>query len=213
MERKLSARQRRILEYLTDFTSTHSYPPSIREIQAACEISSTSVTDYNLKALEREGLIRRSKIISRGIELVNRRPARQTVAVPMLGTIAAGEPIPVPATGAWDPLAGAEELELPAALTGGHPEVYAVRVRGTSMIDALVADGDIVLLRPAADVPNGAMVAAWLKERQEATLKFIYREGERVRLQPANETMQPIYVPAAEVEVQGRVVGVLRRLA
>ena len=205
----LSARQKRILEYIQDFYEERSYPPTIRDIQQACDISSTSVVDYNLRILEREGHIRRDREVSRGIEVLvgGRRRGR----VPVLGYIAAGEPTPVPTQESWADFEAIDELEVPQNLLGEVPaDAYALRVKGTSMIDALVDDGDVVIVRPVDSVKNGDMVVAWLQAEKEVTLKRFFLEGERVRLQPANSTMSPIYVDPENLEVQGKVVAVIR---
>ncbi len=182
----------------------------MRDIVKGCGLSSTSVADYNLRILEREGHLRRRPDISRGIELPGR--GRGVVRVPLLGTIAAGSPIPVPDADTWQspPL---ETVEVPAELAGRAPEVYALRVKGTSMIDALIDDGDIVLLAPTRSAHNGEMVAVWLKAEKEVTLKRLYKEKRRIRLQPANSNLVPLWVSPQNVEVQGKVVAVLRRLS
>jgi len=211
--KELSAKQRRILEFIGEFIGEHDYPPSIRQIQEACDISSPSVVDYNLRILEKNGYMRRDREVSRAIELLEpggRRP--RVVPVPIIGTIAAGQPIPVPTAETWQTYDPDETLEVPPDMVSGSQNVYALRVRGDSMIDALVDDGDIVLMEPAPAARDGDMVAAWLKREQEATLKHLYREGSRVRLQPANQAMQPIYTEADNVEVQGRVIGAIRAL-
>ena len=214
MKRSLSPRQQRILDFIAEFIDEHQFPPTVRDIQTGCEISSTSVVDYNLHILQREGHLRRLPEVSRGIELLTdgHRGLRRDVArVAVLGTIAAGEPLPIPSSDSWH----AEELEavdLPPYLTKGKQNVYALRVKGTSMIDALVVDGDLVLLEPISQPENGDMVAAWLTDRDEATLKRFYMEHDMVRLQPANSAMEPITVPAEHVAVRGRVIGVVRTL-
>lgn len=198
----LSAKQRAILDFLRRFIREKGYPPSIRDIQEECHISSTSVVDYNLKALERMGHIHRDREVSRAIELLDGSGRRsRTISVPIVGQIAAGQPIPVP-EGSVD---YDDVVEVTEEMTGGRENVYALRVKGKSMIDALVDDGDIVIMQQAASADNGDMVAAWLKREQETTLKKFYREGARVRLQPANEAMKPIYTEADNVEVQGKV--------
>lgn len=207
---KLSVKQRAILKFLRDFLDRKGYPPSVREIQEACGISSTSVVDYNLRALERSGHIHRDRDVSRGIEMLDARASRRRgAAVPLLGAIAAGSPIPVPGADGWNAEPEAM-VPVPEAMLRGRDDVYALRVKGTSMIDALVNDGDIVLVQHQTAAQNGEMVVAWLKREQETTLKKFYQEGPVVRLQPANATMQPIYVDAGNLEIQGRVVGVLR---
>ncbi len=205
----LSNRQQRILEFIREFGEERSYPPTVRDIQQACEVSSTSVVDYNLRILERLGLIRRDREVSRGIELLvgGRRRGR----LPVLGYIAAGEPSPVPTQESWADFEAIDEVDVPPGMVGEMPaDAYALRVKGTSMIDALVDDGDVVIVRPVDAVKNGDMVVAWLQTEKEVTLKRFYNEGERVRLQPANSTMEPIYVDPENLEVQGKVVAVLR---
>ena len=207
----LSSRQRRILAFLRHFREEKDYPPSIRDIVKGCGISSTSVVDYNLKVLERGGYIRRDPEVSRGIELLDKY-RRSMVRVPVIGYIAAGEPVPVPTSDTWE-LEPLDTLEVSSELTQGRDGVYALRVKGTSMIDALINDGDIVLMQQASAAEDGEMVAAWLKVEGETTLKRLYREADRIRLQPANSQMEPIYAEPGNVEVQGKVVGVIRPLA
>jgi repressor LexA len=202
----LSAKQKSILDFIRNFIRDKDYPPSIRDIQLGCDISSTSVVDYNLKALERMGHIRRDREVSRAIELLDgsgRRP--QTIAVPIIGTIAAGEPIPVPSQDTWSSIDYDNVVEVTEDMTKGRDQVYALRVKGTSMIDALVNDGDLVIMESAHSADNGDMVAAWLKNEQSATLKKIYVEDGKVRLQPANSTMQPIFTEPENIEIQGKV--------
>jgi len=206
----LSTKQKSILEFIRQFIRDKDYPPSIRDIQLGCNISSTSVVDYNLKALERLGHIRRDREVSRAIELLDGRGRRpQTVAVPIIGAIAAGEPIPVPGQDTWSNIDYDNVVEVTQDMTGGKEHVYALRVKGTSMIDALVNDGDLVIMEATSSADNGDMVAAWLKREGSATLKRIYVEDSRVRLQPANVTMQPIYTDLDNVEVQGRVLSTI----
>ncbi len=209
----LSDRQQRILSFIRDFLEEKDYPHTIRDILKACQISSTSVVDYNLDVLKREGYIRRDAEVSRGIELQDRRRRRERlVPVPVIGRIAAGEPIPVPAPDNWSMLAAAEVVELSQELTRGQEKVYALRVKGTSLVDALIDDGDIVLMQYVTAAENGELVAVWLKAEGEVTLKRFYREPGRIRLQPANSQMQPIYAEPANVEVQGKVIAVVRQL-
>jgi repressor LexA len=211
MAKDLSPKQQSILRFIRQFIEKHDYPPSIRQIQDGCHISSTSVVDYNLKKLEGDGYIRRDREVSRAIELLERGGRRpRTVAVPIIGQIAAGQPIPVPTADTWSNLDYSQSIEVTRDMVGGRPNVYGLRVKGTSMIDALVNDGDIVLMETSNTADNGDMVAVWLKREQEATLKRFYHEGGRIRLQPANETMAPIYSDPANVEVQGKVLGSIR---
>ena len=208
----LSAKQDGIVRFLRQFIDEHDYPPSIRDIQVGCDISSTSVVDYNLKALERLGIIRRDREVSRGIELLDRGSRRpRTIPVPILGTIAAGQPIPVPANDTWSEIDYDNVFDATEDMTRGREHVFALRVRGTSMIDALVNDGDLVILEQTSSCDDGDMVAAWLKLEEEATLKKFYREGDRVRLQPANSTMKPIFTQADNVEVRGKVLATIGR--
>lgn len=211
--RKLSSRQQRILDFIRRFFEESSRPPSIRDIVSGCKVSSTSVVDYNLRILEGEGYIRRHRDIARGIELIDRSYGyRAVVRVPVIGQIAAGQPIPVPLPDSWDVTASAETTEVSESLVRGRKGIYALKVKGTSMVDALIADGDIVLMQYVNAVDNGEMAAVWLKNEKEATLKKFYAENGRIRLQPANSQMSPIYVQPDNVEIQGKVVAVIRQL-
>ena len=216
MDKRLSDRQRNMLEFLGEYIAENGYPPSIREIGAATGTSSTSVVTYNLKRLEERGYISRDREVSRGLKLTSathmRAASEAVVQVPLLGRIVAGAPIPVPASDFH--LMGDETIELTRDFLGDPEGLYALQVKGNSMIDALVHDGDIVVMRHQQRVENGEMAAVWLKEREEVTLKRFYQEaGGRVRLQPANPTMRPIYVDdPRQVEVQGKVVMVIRQL-
>ena len=212
--KELSEKQHHIVGFIDRFLADRGYPPTIRDIQAGCKISSTSVVDYNLDILEREGHIRRHAEVSRGIELLNRTLASESpVPVPIIGQIAAGEPIPVPTPDTWDVTAASETLEIPRELTRDREGVYALRVKGMSMVDALINDDDIVLMQYVNVVENGEMAAVWLKAEKEATLKKVYVEPDRIRLQPANSQMQPLYVAPNNVEIQGRVIAVIRQVA
>lgn len=209
----LSKRQEKILEFIKQFYRRNHYPPTIREIQEECVITSTSVVDYNLKALEDKGYIRRNRKISRGIELTELAGAEvergNIVSIPLVGEIAAGIPIEAPDDLTFSE--AAEAVEVGATLLDARPEnLFALRVRGLSMIDALINDKDIVILRHVNTCENGETVAVWLKAERETTLKRFYHEGDRIRLQPANETMAPIYCDPANVEIQGKLVSVLR---
>ncbi len=211
--KKLSDKQKRIISYIERFLSEKGYPPSIRDIQAGCNISSTSVVDYNLNILENRGLLQRHADVSRGIRLLNRETTTETmVSVPVIGLIAAGEPIPVPAPDTWDVAAVSETMAVPREFTRDKEGVYALRVKGMSMVDALINDGDVVLMQHVSAVENGEMAAVWLKEEKEATLKKVYLEPRNIRLQPANEQMQPIYADPGNVEIQGRVIAVIRQV-
>ena len=209
----LSSKQQQIIDFLRRFLTDRQYPPTIRDIVVGCGLSSTSVVNYNLKILEREGYIRRQPEVSRGIVLPTQSPAAgHRRLVPVIGQIAAGKPIPVPTPDTWDVVASSETIEISQDLTRGREGVYALRVRGSSMVDALINDGDIVLMQYVNVVENGEMAAVWLKMEKEATLKKFYAESNRIRLQPANSQMQPIYVEPDNVEIQGRVIAVIRQL-
>lgn len=204
----LSTRQEAILRFITRFLEENGYPPSIRDIGNAVGISSTSVVDYNLKVLEREGYVARDREVSRGLRLVGQgRDREHLISVPLLGRIAAGDPIPVPGDAVPQ-----EHLELVRGILRHEEDIYALVVQGESMIDALINDGDIVIMKHQKVAENGDMVAVWLRDKEETTLKKIYHEGEMVRLQPANPTMEPIYASPANVEIQGKVVMVIRQL-
>ena len=214
MKKKLSPRQQRILEFIREFMDDHHFPPTVRDIQAGCEISSTSVVDYNLHIMQREGYLKRLPEVSRGIELLDggsRRARRDVVRVPVLANIAAGDPLPIPPSDSWREQA-LEVIDLPTSVVKGRDNVFGLRVKGLSMIDAYVADGDLVLLEPVPQPENGDMVAAWLDDDNSVTLKRFFLEGDTVRLQPENSSMEPIRVPAENVAVRGRVVGVIRTL-
>jgi repressor LexA len=212
---KLSPRQEEILAYVESFIQEKNYSPAIRNIQTDLKISSTSVVAYNLKVLEEKGKIIRESRISRGIQLVKPLSTTTTpdtsllLRVPLLGTITAGGPLPDPQE---VNAAECDMVEVPPDVVPANRinDVYALKVRGTSMIDALIDDGDIVLLRQQPTAENGQTVAVRLLEENAVTLKQFYNEGERVRLQPANQTMEPIFTHPDNVIIHGRVVGVLR---
>jgi repressor LexA len=214
---KLSDRQKRMLEFIQRFTADNGYPPSIREIGDAADISSTSVVNYNLNRLVDEGFLTRDQNVSRGLRLTDKlglaaERLGNIVRVPLVGRIFASEPVLLPGTDS--PVFGADEaIEITRGLLPADNGLFALQVKGDSMIDAMVSDGDIVVMTRADEWRNGDMVAVWLRDREETTLKHIYREGSRVRLQPANPTMQPIYIDNPEgLEVQGKVMLVVRQL-
>ena len=209
--KRLSERQSKILEFIKKFMSEHQFPPTVRDIQAGCEISSTSVVDYNLHILQRHGYLRRLPEVSRGIELLGEHAAARlnVTTIPIYGNIAAGEPLHTPSVASRhsDEF---ESIDVPRSMVSGEDNAYGLRVKGDSMIDAFIADGDLVIMQPI-DIPNtGDMVAAELRDRDEVTLKRFFLEGGTVRLQPENATMAPIRVPAENVKVRGRVIGVIR---
>jgi repressor LexA len=206
---ELTDRQEAILAYIAEFVGANGYPPTIREIGQALDITSTSVVNYNLNKLEKAGLIFRNGQVSRGIRLANPQPI-PFVRVPVLGTIAAGRPIPVPDAVAYNE--ADEMIEVTRELVGAGTDVFALHVKGNSMIDAMISDGDIVVMQSTQTASNGDMVAAWIADREETTLKKFYLENGKVRLQPANPSMDPIYVDPGQVQIQGRVVAVIRNL-
>jgi repressor LexA len=222
---KLSERQRNILRFMEKYIETYGFPPSIREIGEATGTNSTSVVNYNLNKLVQAGYLVRSSQKSRGLRLVKYlsngekqgkgvlvQPALSVLRVPMVGQIVASEPVQVPDdVGYYYDEDSAIEVT-PSLLQGVDPaEVYALRVKGDSMIDAMIADGDVVLFRKQTTANNGDMVAVWLTERGETTLKRFFDEGTRIRLQPAHPTMKPIFVDPNHVTIQGKVLSVIRR--
>jgi repressor LexA len=212
--RGLTERHQKIIEYLNERTSM-GYPPSIREIGEAVGITSTSVVTYYLKQLTEMGLIERDPKFSRAVRLTD--PInRDLIKIPILGPIAAGEPMLVPEAGTtyigigneMDAVAVARSL-LPGGEKGS--ELFALKVKGESMIDAMINDGDIIILKPAVKANNGEMVAIWLPNRDETTLKYFFKEKDQYRLQPANPTMSPIMIDKEEpLEIKGKVVMVIR---
>ncbi len=213
MKSRLSAKRQQIVDFILQFGEEKGYPPTVRDIQSGCGISSTSVVDYHLKVLEKEGHLRRDPEVSRGIGLLGRTAAaHHMVQVPVVGQIAAGEPIPVPGSETWHAADGADFIEVTVELAQGKSDIYALKVKGMSMIDALINDGDMVLMQSASTVDNGEMAAVWLKSEKEVTLKKVYMAPDHVRLQPANSQMKPIYTSPENVEVQGRVIAVIRQM-
>ena len=201
MDGQLSERQMRILEFIGEFVEEQGYPPTYEEIRTALGISTKSLVYHHLDALEGAGYLARMPNTPRGIRLLQTK----TFRVPNLGTIAAGAPI---STGDSDP---DDYLELTRDIVAEQDGLYALQVAGNSMIDALVHDGDVVILKQQNEARDGDMVAVWLSDRDETTLKRLYRENGHVRLQPANPTMPPWFVHPSVVQVQGRVVAVIRQ--
>ncbi len=211
----LSERQQKIYEFINKFMREKGRPPTIREIGGHVGISSTSVVNYNLNILAREGLIQREKEVSRGLRVVGQQAKAlvsemTTVQIPLLGKIAAGAPIPLPTEGMtkWD----GEMIALTRELIPNEEGLFALQVKGNSMIDALINDGDVVVMKKQEVAENGDMCAVWLKDKNETTLKRIYREKNRIRLQPMNPTMKPLYADPRDVRIQGKVVLVVRQL-
>jgi repressor LexA len=214
--RGLTERHRKIIAYLNERMST-GYPPSIREIGEAVGITSTSVVTYYLKQLTEMGLIERDAKFSRAVRLTD-PISRDLVKIPILGPIAAGEPMLVPAPGASYLGIGNEMDAVDVArslLPSGekNSELFALKVKGESMIDAMINDGDIIIMKPVIKANNGEMVAIWLPNRDETTLKYFFKEKDSYRLQPANPTMRPIMIDKSEpLEIKGKVVMVIRNV-
>jgi len=203
----LNATRERIFNFLHDFRDKHDYMPTVRDILKGCNISSTAVVQHHLDVLEREGRIHRDPEVFRSIRLAGKRNFN---TVPLLGVIAAGKPIPVPTPDTWNNQS-LDTIELPQEFAA-NKQLYALRVKGKSMIDALIDDGDIVIMEPSNTAENGEMAAVWLKNERAVTLKKVYFERDRVVLKPANQTMKAITTYPENVEIQGKVSGVLRKL-
>ncbi|MEW6403828.1 MAG: transcriptional repressor LexA [Chloroflexota bacterium] len=212
----LGERHQKIIDFIQDYQRKSKHPPSIREIGENCGISSTSVVNYYLDQLEREGVIERDRKISRGVRLAGPTPLGDLLRVPVLGRIQAGVPIPVPGAADFSPFTTEDSVDIAMSLMPSKEkgkDLYALQVEGESMIDAMINDGDIVIMKPAQEAKNGEMVAVWLPERNETTLKYFYKEKDRYRLQPANPTMKPIFVNRSDpLEIKGKVVMVIRKI-
>lgn len=227
----LGDKHKAILEVLERYNDELGYPPSIREICTEAVISSTSVANYYLDRLEKLGYIERDRRVSRGLRLVKTlnemgevvQAAAQTVQemvvellrIPVVGQIVASSPVPVPES-SFSITHPESMIEVARSLLPKRntDQLYALEVSGDSMIDAMVNEGDIVIMQPLQDqVKNGDMVAIWLNDRDETTLKYFYLENGKVRLQPANPTMDPIIIEdPSTVDIQGKVVMVVRQL-
>lgn len=197
----LTKRQREILDYLHEFIDERGYAPSLEEIGRRFGLSSLATVHKHLTNLQDKGFIRRAWNRSRSVELVPSVMGARALDLPLLGYVAAGAPI--------EAVVSAETVSVPEDLAGTR-DTYALRVRGDSMIEEQIRDGDLVVVEDRQTAHNGEMVIALL-DRTDVTLKKFYREKGHVRLQPANERLQPIVVPADTVQVQGVVVGVMRR--
>jgi repressor LexA len=231
----LGKRHKKILEVFEDFHQKNGYPPSIRELGKMAKISSTSVVNYYLDQLEEEGYIERDRNVSRGIRMLKsfsdsantatqrakkavksvQQAVDELLKIPVIGRIQAGDPIPIPQSdfSYYDPDSMVEVARslLPIRDKGG--DLFALEVQGDSMIDAMVNEGDLVIMKRAQEARNGEMVAIWLRDKDETTLKYFYLENGKVRLQPANPTMNPILIDdPSTVEIQGKVVMVIRQV-
>ena len=197
----LTKRQREILDYLNDFIQQHGYAPSLEEIGRRFGLSSLATVHKHLTNLQEKGFIRRAWNRSRSVELVPVHVGTRSLELPLLGYVAAGAPI--------EAIAGSETIAVPEDLVGKR-DTYVLRVRGNSMIDEQIRDGDFVIVEDRKTAQNGEMVIALLRGT-EVTLKKLYRENGAVRLQPANPAMQPLVLDADQVQIQGVVVGVMRK--
>jgi repressor LexA len=203
---ELTGRQREIWSFLVDYVDRHGYPPTVREIGEAVGLASPSTVHAHLANLERAGLLRRDPTKPRALELVGRVKAEPSVAelpkLPLLGQIAAGGPLLAEQN-------VEDQIAVPETLQGD----FVLRVKGESMIEAGILDGDLVVVKRAQDARNGEIVVALAGDDEsadEATVKTFYRENGRVRLQPENASLEPIY--AEHVQILGKVVGVFRTL-
>jgi len=204
--------QRRILDFITLYVEQNDVPPTIREIQKGASISSTSMVSYHLKALERAQLLSRYERRSRGVVITHagRVNPREMMNVPIVGRIVASQPAPTPDA---DALADAENsVQIARSMVGNAEDLYALEVQGNSMIDALINEGDIVVMSKGAEVRNGDLAAIFLTDRNESTLKRVFFEGKRLKLKPENPTMKPFYVDARNAQIQGKVLCVIRRI-
>jgi len=197
----LTKRQREIMDYLQEFIQQHGYAPSLEEVGRRFGLSSLATVHKHLTNLQEKGFIRRSWNRSRSVELLPARVGQRAIELPMLGYVAAGLPI--------EAVASAETIAVPEDLVGRR-DSYVLRVKGDSMIDEHIRDGDFVIVEDRKTADNGEMVIA-LIGGQDVTLKKFYRENGRIRLQPANPAMQPIFVDPSNVQLQGVVVGVMRK--
>jgi repressor LexA len=210
----MEERLHRILEFLSSFQEKSGYSPSIREIGDKIGVKSTSLVDFYLEKLEARGAIVRDKHISRSIRVLS-NSLKEVFRIPVLGRIVAGEPIPVPGSD-LDYFNSEDSVEIASSILPSREraeDLFALQVQGNSMVDAMVNDGDIVIMKPTRIDENVDMVAVWLPDRDETTLKYFYKEGDRYRLQPANPTMAPIFIERSRpLEIMGKVVMVLRQV-
>jgi len=197
----LTKRQREILDFLNEFIQQHGYAPSLEEVGRRFGLSSLATVHKHLTNLQEKGFIKRAWNRSRSVELLQARAGGRAVELPLLGYVAAGAPI--------EAIATAETIAVPEDLVGKR-DTYVLRVKGESMIDEQIRDGDFVIVEDRKTAENGEMVIALLSN-SDVTLKKFYRENGQVRLQPANPSMQPMLIPADQVQVQGVVVGVMRK--
>ncbi len=221
----LGDKHKKLLEVIERYNEKNGYPPSIREMCKLADISSTSVANYYLNQLEEMGYIERGSRVSRGIKVLKpitdaidsvKEAVSDLLRIPVVGRIVASEPTPVPTSDF--PYYDAESaIDVARSLLPERnikpDDLFALEVQGDSMIDAMVNDGDIVIMKKTNTVNNGEMAAIWLTDRDETTLKFFHKENGRIRLQPANPLMDPIIIDKPEiVQIQGSVVMVIRQV-
>ena len=197
----LTKRQREILDYLNDFIQQHGYAPSLEEIGRRFGLSSLATVHKHLTNLQEKGFIKRAWNRSRSVELVPTRAGGRALELPLLGYVAARAPI--------EAVTGTETIAVPEDLVGKR-DTYVLRVKGDSMIDEQIRDGDYVVVEDRKTATNGEMVIALLGGA-DVTLKKFYKDNGRIRLQPANPAIQPLIIPADQVQIQGVVVGVMRK--
>ena len=226
----LSERHRKIMDFLDRFQVQSGYSPSIRQIGDSIGVKSTSLIDYYLNQLQQMGFIERDEHVSRSIRVLRTPTVAQRVTevvrtasnaladmlrVPVVGRIVASAPIPVPASDLnyFDSESGVDIARSMLPAKEKVTDLFALEVSGDSMIDAMINDGDLVIMKKAQEARNGEMVAVWLDDNDETTLKYFYRENNRVRLQPANPTMGPIYIDNPKsLRIMGKVVMVIRQV-
>ena len=230
-KKKLKERHKQVLDVIREYSEEHGYAPSYREICARTDITSTSMVNYYLEQLEEMGYIERSENISRSLQIKGAAQEKvdqvlgtvqeavqeisNALTIPVVGRIVASEPIPIPSSdfALFDAETSVQVPESLIPFNTQKEDLYALEVDGDSMIDAMVNDGDLIIMKPVQEARNGEMVAVRLKDQNETTLKHFYHEGDRVRLQPANPTMDPIYVDSSsDLEIQGSVVLVIRQM-
>ena len=230
-QKKLKERHKQVLDVIQEYSEKHGYAPSYREICARTDITSTSMVNYYLEQLEEMGYIERVENISRSLQIketaqdkVNQvignvkqavEEISHSLTIPIVGRIVASEPVPIPETD-FSLFDAESNIQVPESLIPFNMQkenLFALEVDGDSMIDAMVNDGDVIIMKPTREARNGEMVAVRIKDQNETTLKHFFHEGDRVRLQPANPTMDPIYIDSSsDIEVQGSVVLVIRQM-
>ncbi|MBI63875.1 MAG: repressor LexA [Chloroflexi bacterium] len=221
----LSVRQKKIIDFIEKWFAEYDYAPSVRDIQIGCEISSTSVVQYNLEKLKKIGILKNHSEVSRSLRLTQHNSQlpkygtnnlnhniTEIFSVPMLGTISAGEPFPLPDEESWSEIYSKEHIELPQSIAGNSSNIYALKVKGKSMIDALISDGDLVIMQHTKIVSNGQMAAVRIIKDNTTTLKNYFQKGNNVRLEPANKDFRPILLESKDVEIIGKVKAVWRML-